>query len=475
MKIWRISSVTLAIAAAFPLPAAAQSNAELLKELKALRDRVTQLENKLKAAETPKPAPAAPVAVAPAAPAVVGMTPDQAREMGRIAVKVDALEDERENSFLKGLEIHGSIDPAFIYNRAQDTAGFQFLQKYAGDSCSDNPNNCYSYDNSFFGTATLDIVKQLEGGSIFRLTLMPNRGVGSFINDGDIVHEASASIPLTDENTRLIAGQIPDWSGYELLPSAENKLITHNLLFDFVAPLAYTGAGLELTRGDWVVKGVIGNMNATRQSTGDKSPVVAYRADYSINEYSGIGFSGVHGKAANYVQDTGNTGLNLFEVDGYFIRGDWTLQGQASYGRQSDAAIALSEDLKYQDAQWWGVSALAAYKVTPRLEGVVRADYINNRKNGGGLLGFGADSVNGIGPGFDGSVDADGYPIPVDSQHGANRYALSLGGNYRFNEFTLFKLEYRFDFANKNVFYYVDKDDYKKNNQLFGASVVVSF
>ena len=90
------------------------------------------------------------------------------------------------------------------------------------------------------------------------------------------------------------------------------------------------------------------------------------------------------------------------------------------------------------------------------------------------MLGFGADSVNGIGPGFDGS-DGDGNPIPVESQHGANRYALSLGGNYRFNEFTLFKLEYRFDFANKDVFYYVDKDSYKKNNQLFGASVVVSF
>ena len=50
MTIWRYSSLALAVAATFPLPAAAQSNAELLKELKALRDRVTQLENKLKAA-----------------------------------------------------------------------------------------------------------------------------------------------------------------------------------------------------------------------------------------------------------------------------------------------------------------------------------------------------------------------------------------------------------------------------------------
>ena len=67
MTIWRYSSLALAVAATFPLPAAAQSNAELLKELKALRDRVTQLEDKLKAAEAPKPA--APVAVAAPDPA----------------------------------------------------------------------------------------------------------------------------------------------------------------------------------------------------------------------------------------------------------------------------------------------------------------------------------------------------------------------------------------------------------------------
>ena len=115
MKIWRISSLTLAIAAAFPLPAVAQSNAELLKELRALRDRVTQLEDKLKAAEAkPAPAAAAPASGWAAAPAPAGMTPDQARELGRLAVKVDALEDQRESSPFKGLVISASIDPTFI-------------------------------------------------------------------------------------------------------------------------------------------------------------------------------------------------------------------------------------------------------------------------------------------------------------------------------------------------------------------------
>ena len=466
MKIWRISSLTLAIAAAFPLPAAAQSNAELLKELRALRDRVTQLEDKLKAAEAAKPAPAAAAApVVVPAPVAAGMTPDQARELGRLAVKVDALEDQRESSPFKGLVISASIDPTFIYNKAQDTAGFQLLNNVA--------NGGYAYDNSFFGNATLDFQKEFEGGTKLRLTLMPDRGTGGSIG-GSIIHEASASIPLTDENTRLLVGQIPDWSGYELLPSVENKLVTHNLLFDLIAPFTYTGVGMEITRGDWIVKGVVGNMNSTKRNSGDKTPVLAWRADYSISEYAGIGMSGVHGKAYN-PNGGADSGVNLVEVDGFFIRGDWTLQGQVSYGRQSDAAITPKAPDEYRDAEWWGLSGLAAYKLTPRLEAVVRADYIHNRKNGGGLLGFGADSVNGIGPGFDGSRDADGNLIPVDSRHGANRYALSLGGNYRFNEYTLFKAEYRFDFADRRVFEYVDKGSFKKNNQLFGASVVVSF
>ena len=163
MKLWQPTLLTLALAAAHPLPAAAHTNDELLKELRALRDRVQQLEDKLKAAtptKAPAAAPAPVTAVAPAlapAPVAVGMTPDQAREMARLALKVDTLEEEKENSFAKGLTINGSIDPTFIYNRAQNRAGFQLLNQVQIGP--------YAYDNSFFGTVTLDIQKELEGGT----------------------------------------------------------------------------------------------------------------------------------------------------------------------------------------------------------------------------------------------------------------------------------------------------------------------
>ena len=47
--------------------------------------------------------------------------------------------------------------------------------------------------------------------------------------------------------------------------------------------------------------------------------------------------------------------------------------------------------------------------------------------------------------------------------------------NYVFNQYTMFKAEARYDWANQPVFLYVDDGGYRKNNTVLGASVVVSF
>ena len=111
------------------------------------------------------------------------------------------------------------------------------------------------------------------------------------------------------------------------------------------------------------------------------------------------------------------------------------------------------------------------YKFTPRLEGVMRADYAANKTNGGGLLGYSFDDgINGIGRG----VMPDGSFAKGDGV-GANRYALSLGMSYRVDENSTFKFEYRLDGANQPVFLDARDGSYAKKNQLLGASMVVSF
>jgi hypothetical protein len=209
--------------------------------------------------------------------------------------------------------------------------------------------------------------------------------------------------------------------------------------------------------------------------------------DYSRGEFQGFGFAGLHGKMANLRADDGvgnpvtglpydlkDTGVNLFEVDGYFIRGDVTVQGQLSYGKQKSAAITADPvSGALRDATWVGASVLGAYKFTPRLEGIARFDYIDNKKNGGGLLGYNfADDRNGIGPGY--AFDGTSWNV-IDPEVGVKRTAMSLGVSYLFNPNVTLKTELRFDRANQPVFLNVKDGNYSKNNTLFGLSTVVSF
>ncbi|MEP7297988.1 MAG: DUF3138 family protein [Burkholderiales bacterium] len=464
MNLWKPAALALALAAAYPGASFAQSNDELLKELKALKDRVGELEKKLgeKPADGDKQ---------------WGMTPAQQQDLSRVGVKTEGLEDAIESQGLKGLKISGFFDPAYIFNQRQHRAGFQFLNRVSDDG--------YNYDNSYFGTAAIDFQKEMEGGTKWRLTLMPNRGAGSIADSSgnSIVHEASVSVPLGDLQTRLIAGQIPDWSGYEYTQPTTTKLVTRGLLLDFTEPTAYTGAGMEIIRGKWDVKAVLANYNTTKQPADRKAPVIAYRVDYSKGEFNGFGFAGVHGKAANFsaaaaaADPSGSapdSRLDLFEFDAYFTRGDLTLQGQVGFGRQKNASIVPASDGTLRDSQWWGVSALAAYKFIPRWEAVARFDYIDNHKNGGGLLQYSSeDGRNGIGPDGNLGCTTTGWVDGCDK--GANRYALALGVNYLLTPNTTLKAEYRMDRANLPVFLDTKDGSFRKSNSLLGASVVVSF
>ncbi len=479
-----LSLVALGVAALLQaLPATAQTSEEVLKELRALRERVEQLEKQLQAQKAQQ----APQAAAPK-PGEWGMTPEQARELNRVTVKAEALQDNFADQGYKGLTIRGQIDPSFIVNQRQRDASFVLLN---------NGDARYSYDNSYFGMAVIDFEKETESGTKWRLTLAPERGAGAMANGGSIVHEASVSLPLSDLQTRLWLGQIPDWTGYEYTMPAENKLVTHNLLFDLVAPTSFTGAVLDVTRGKWWSRIGFANFNAARNTSGNRAPVLTYRVDYSRGEFAGWGFSGVHGKIPNYAaegtwwRDTGevdtdsgepifeetgfdslgrNTTAHLLEVDAYFIRGDWSLFGQVVWGQQRGAAI-FNSDGRLRDARWWGISGLAGYKLTPRLEAVLRADYIDNGKNGGGLLGYSFDDdLNGIGRGF----DADGNYAKGEGV-GSNRWALTAGLNYLFDESTILKFELRQDGANQPVFIDTRTGRYYKSNTLLGASVVVKF
>lgn len=399
-----------------------------------------------------------------------GMTPEQQQEFNRIAVKTEALEDSRESSGFTDLKISGWMDINYVYNRNKERGSFQFVVPVGKEA--------YNYDNSYMGMVALDLQKEMEGGTKFRLTLIPERSNTDVMAEFGIVHEATISVPMGSDETRLIAGIVPDWMGYEYLPPTQTKLITHNLLFDFTTPAAYIGGGLELSRGKWLIKAMIANIDVSVRKVGEYVPALVYRGDYTGGEFWGLGFAGLHGKMVNFATPDGkDTWADTFELDGWYTRGDLSFFGHAVWGRQKQAAVALDANSIPLDSEWFGASALAAYKVTPRLEGVLRADYVYNRKNGGGLLEFSfADPVNGIGP------DQSGDPA-ADPTKGADRYAITVGLNYAINSNATFKLEYRYDGATQKVFgnkaALLDPTDpaakFLKNNSLISTGVVVFF
>ncbi len=414
----------------------------------------------------------------PTQPAAQGMTPEQQAEFNRIAVKTEALEDSRDAAGFKGLKISGYMDPTYLYNFNKQRGTFQFLVPASGEG--------YGYDNSYLGTVSLDIVKETDSGAKFHLNLIPKRSTGDF-NDASIVNEASVWIPLGALDTKLFAGQVPDWSGYEYQAPTMYKNVTHNLLFDFTLPYYYTGAGIELLRGKWDLKFMLANFNQSIRQIGEHVPAFVFRGDYSGGEFWGFGYAGAIGNKINYRPVYGDavnpvTGLDYskkdtlyttLELDGWYTRGDVTLNAHVVYGAQKKAAITadpVTGDLR--DSQWVGASVLAAYKFSPRVEGTLRADYLYNRKNGGGLMDWvTADAANGVGPDQNGG----------DPEKGADKYAVTAGLSYAHSSNVVFKFEYRYDGATQNVFGNKDvlaggaNPKYTKNNSLLGTAVVFSF
>ena len=463
MQIFKKIAVVAAIGLAFPMAAMAQSTKDLKTELDALKAQVKQLE--------------AQVAKAAGQEAASDNVVDVA-EFNRMRIKLEAMEDSHEASGFKSLKFSGYVDPTYMINRNAKTSSFVFLNNNSPVNGSDES---FGYDNTYFGSGMLNLEKELEGGTKFKMTLMPSKSTAAGYNFGNLVHEATISVPLTDLSTRLIAGQMADWAGYEYIPSTQNKLITHNLLFDFSAANFYTGAGMEIADGKWITKFMVGNLNKARiDDAGNKTPGLFYRADYAKGEYSGFGFAGVHAGFDDKLQ-FGRT--DLVEVDGYFTRGDFNMQGQLSYGRQAaNDYNGYSSD----KSTWYGFSALASYKITPRLEAIARLDYISNSKNGGGVFGstFGGvcadttgadancpDGRNGFGSGmvFDGTDW-----VVADPSKGTNRSALSLGLSYPLMPNVTLKGEYRYDRSSGNVFKTSD-DQYRRDNHVIGVSTVVSF
>lgn len=483
----KLKAIVTAVAMTLPVSAMAQSKADLRKEIEALKAQMKALEARIEKMSSP---PAAAPVVAPAAaaaePVVAAETIDPA-EFNRIRVKTEGLEDTQELMGFKGLKITGYVDPTFVYSRAADGGSFVFLNNnYSGDpagAVNDLEQDTFSYYNSYFGGVTLKFEKEFEGGMKSMVSFRPRRTVSNTYGFGNIIEEAMLWVPLGGLTWKATAGQAISWNGYEYVQANLKKTITSNLLIDFAGPGYTTGAGIEYLQGKWWVKTMVGNLNTSHQAARWDNIGGHWRVDYSKGEFQGWGASGMHGRVYDH-------GYHYLEADAYFVRGDITVQGQVEWSNWKDAGFDGTT------TGHWGASVLGAFKFTPVFEGIVRADYFDNSKGGGGTpaLNFGTvcpadtgldatgatpaatcgDYRNGFGPGTVYDESIGGWAVG-DITKGAKRTALTLGLNYQFHTNGLLKTELRYDRSNLNSFYDTKEGTFRKDNLIFGVQTVVGW
>ncbi len=419
--------LVVALASVMPMASVyAQSAADLQKDIAALKAQLQALQQKVEA-----------LTAQPASPALT-------QQVTRIEQKQDLADDAMVESGLKGLKFKGVAEAAFSYDSSTGASTFA------------------ARDGSGVGNAMLELTKETEEGEGINWTLRLTPGGST------LVQEATVSVGV-GPGIRLFGGVIPDYQGYEALFAHQNLLVSHNALYDLAGPATYTGFGLthELNK-DLALKWMVGNIDGALDSDAGANPSVglAYRFDWTLSEYSYLGLSGAHASSTR--------SFDVMALDGGFSRGDWQLNGQLTLGQLREGAYAGG------DASWTGLSGLVGYKLTPRLQLLARADYIENRKNGGGtyvtnylnnpldVLGTGATAGTGLGP----ELDSDG--AIVDATVGANLTRLSFGTNYLLNTTTQWKTEIRFDQSSGHNFT-DDNGAPKRNKTTIGTSLVVSF
>ncbi len=475
-----------ALIAALPGVAMADAKTDEIVRLKAQMQKLQQ-----QMAELQKAVEAASASAAkPAGEAAAADEDAKAELKERVAnmeLKVDKLNTAATDGPLAGLSITGYLDPTYIYNRAPNSAGFQFL----------NHQNTYAYSNSTFGDVYLDIKKTFGVGPTApsaEITIMPNRGSGNTLLDGgsgnNIINTAVINFPLTDTWT-FNAGLMNSFGGYEVQQSNQMVTLTHGLLYDFSDPGSYVGAGFAWSHDVWAWKFLLANeqyrthannqaFNGTRSNN---TPTATARVDYTWSSALDLGMS-MNGGRQTLPSTTTGSGYgyqgtapgpysNYFftEADASYTLGDIQYNAELDYGQQQRAAWNGG------NAVWYGASLLGHRKwmteTVGKMGATLRYDYLNNSKNGGGGGGIalgsnGVDGVNGFG------VSAACLASGSSDCKGANRQALTADLLFFPTDQLTLKLEYRHDWASESVFLRND-GSYRKSNDLIGAQAVYTF
>ncbi|CAE6865393.1 hypothetical protein R70006_08311 [Paraburkholderia domus] len=165
------------------------------------------------------------------------------------------------------------------------------------------------------------------------------------------------------------------------------------------------------------------------------------------------------------------------EADLAYTQADVQYNAEVDYGQQQNAAFNGGQ------AQWYGLSLLAHRKfsmpVVGRMGATLRYDLLVDSKNGGGgggvaLNANGMDTADGFGIGADCLANSKANGGLGFECKGATHQDVALDLLFYPTQQITVKVEYRHDWANKQVFLKND-GSYGKSNDLLGTQLIYSF
>lgn len=357
-----------------PLWAADFQGEQLQKELKArdevirqLMQRVERLEQLVRESQEVKMVPAA---VTP------GATPGAKTTPG-LAERLKAIEDSSVIKFFKETEITGYVAGQYNYN-------FQNPETDPGD------NAFHVFDNQanqFVFNAELSVVKESTEDSPIGYGLTLNfgeeaQGITATGFDNDEFEPQQAYVTYKAPIGEGLDIQFGKWAtliGGEVIESPYNFNISRSFLFGFAIPFTHAGLLLSypvhpmVSVSAGVVNGWdnIDDNNDGKSFIGRLAIAPSDQVEFLVNAI--VGPEQADDGDLRWVTDVVLTATPMEQL---------TLAFNADYGQEDD------EPGVGGDAQWWGVSMIAAYDFTEKFSAAVRGEYFrdDDGARGGSLV-----------------------------------------------------------------------------------------
>jgi hypothetical protein len=405
----RLSGTIVAMVALMSAPLLAQDDVKqqldaLRKEVEALK--AERVQNDTKALETP----------------AAGKAPAQGEEMGAPQAQMNPL-----MTLFKETQISGFVDMGYNINRHQPANGVNFVRAF------DTAANSFTLHNAQINlgrAATKEMIAgfKIEAGFGSDADAFDAAPIGDV--DSFLLQEAylEVLVPGIDGLT-IRAGRMATLAGYEVFESHMNYNYSRALLFNWAIPFINTGVRAEYQLMDGMVTFTLGYVNGWDNQL-DNNNAKTFEFQVAVRPVEGLLGSITLYHGAEQAGEDGNKRTLVDIVLSYTVQ-NFTIGANFDWGREEwdeDEAIHGSDV-----TPWNGYAFYLKYQATDWLAGALRFERLRDEE----ASRVGAAAAANVGAG-----------APIHASYWEITFTIEL----KPTDNLIFRIEYRYDESNKEVF-----------------------